>query len=132
MRLMLHPARTASFRQRCRSCSSPAWSTASFYQRLAFDPRHDAGDQPARLAHLDNRDQCCILFKSYEGPAQVVWLWHGVLHRLVAATMVPSSLRAPYHLNQPRTWLVGHTGAQFYRARWECDPPYRIPPDAAL
>src|SRR6059036_148975 len=29
-------------------------------QRLAFDPRHDAGDQPARLAHLDNRDQCCI------------------------------------------------------------------------
>ena len=30
-----------------------------------------------RLTHLDHRDQCCILFKSNEGSAQVVWLWQG-------------------------------------------------------
>jgi len=35
-------------------------------QRLAFDSRHDPGDQPTRLAHLDHRNQCGILFESNE------------------------------------------------------------------
>jgi hypothetical protein len=41
-------------------------------QRLALDARHDTGNEPARLAHLDDGDQCCILFESYEGSAQIV------------------------------------------------------------
>jgi len=61
------------------------------------------------------------LFKSYEGPAQVVWLWHGVLHRLVAATMVPSSLRAPYHLYHAT--LVAHGVTYDRRA---LDDDYRL------
>jgi hypothetical protein len=44
---------------------------------LAVDAWNDTGDQPTRLAHLDHGDQCCILFKSYEGSAQIVQLSHG-------------------------------------------------------
>ena len=70
-------------------------------QRLAFDSRHDAGNEPAGLAHLDHRDHGRILPKGDEGSAQVIWLSHRALHRLLAATMVPSPSRAPYHLNPP-------------------------------
>jgi hypothetical protein len=41
-------------------------------QRLALDAKRDTGNEPARLAHLDDGDQCCILFESYEGSAQIV------------------------------------------------------------
>ena len=40
-----------------------------FFQRLTLNARHDTGDQPTRLAHLDYGDQCCILVESYEGSA---------------------------------------------------------------
>ena len=48
-------------------------------QRLALDARYDTGDQPTRLAQLDHGDQCCGLFESYEGSAQIIQLWHGAL-----------------------------------------------------
>jgi len=48
-------------------------------QRLALDAWNDTGDEPTRLAHLDHGNQCCILFKSYKGSAQIVQLWHGAL-----------------------------------------------------
>ena len=34
--------------------------------RVPLDPRNNAGDEPARLAHLDHRDQCVILVESGE------------------------------------------------------------------
>jgi hypothetical protein len=41
-----------------------------FLQRLAVDPRNNAGDQPARLADLDDGDKCAILIQSGERSAQ--------------------------------------------------------------
>src|SRR3712207_8433245 len=49
-------------------------------QRVAPDPRDDAGDEPARPAQLDNSDERVVLLEDNEGPAQVVGLRHGALH----------------------------------------------------
>src|SRR5215212_8906643 len=51
-------------------------------QRVAPDPGDDAGDEPARPAHLDDGDERAVLPEGDEGPAQVVRLRHGALHRL--------------------------------------------------
>ena len=51
-----------------------------FLLRIAFEPWHDAGNQPTRLAQLDDGDQCRVLFKRDEGPAEVVKLPHEALH----------------------------------------------------
>jgi len=45
-------------------------------QGVAFDPRNNRADQPARLAHLDNGDQRAILVEGGEGPAQIIGLRH--------------------------------------------------------
>jgi hypothetical protein len=47
-------------------------------QRVAFHPRNNPGDEPARLAHLDDGNERAILAERNERSAQVVWLWHGV------------------------------------------------------
>ena len=47
-----------------------------FLRRMALDARDHAGDQPARLAHLNHRDQRAILIQSGERSAQVVRLRH--------------------------------------------------------
>ena len=54
-------------------------------ERLALEARDDPGHQPARLAHLDDRDQRAVLVQGDEGPAQVVRLWHGALHPLASS-----------------------------------------------
>jgi hypothetical protein len=53
-----------------------------FFQRLPVDAGNDAGDQPARLAHLNDDDQRTILIQSGERSAQIILLWHGALRRL--------------------------------------------------
>src|SRR5262249_30881865 len=40
--------------------------------RLALDARLDAGNEPARQAHFDYRDQCVVLFQDDTGSVQVV------------------------------------------------------------
>ena len=47
---------------------------AELLQWIAIESRHNAGDQPARLAHLDHRDQSRVLLKRDEASAQVVLL----------------------------------------------------------
>jgi ABC-type Fe3+/spermidine/putrescine transport system ATPase subunit len=47
---------------------------AKFLQRIASESRHNAGYQPARLAHLDHRDQRCVLLKRDQASAQIVLL----------------------------------------------------------
>jgi hypothetical protein len=42
----------------------------NFLQRLAIDPRNDAGDQPGRLAYLDDCNKRAILIQSGERSAQ--------------------------------------------------------------
>jgi hypothetical protein len=41
-------------------------------QRLALDARHDAGNEPARQAHLDHGNQRTVRFEGREGSAQIV------------------------------------------------------------
>src|SRR5690348_13554552 len=66
-------------------------------QRMTANARHDARDQPAGLAHFDDRQQCIILLKGGEGSAQVVRLSlrHGVLSVGVSSEMLPPSSRRP-------------------------------------
>jgi hypothetical protein len=51
--------------------------------RLAQYSGYDASDKPARLTHLDYRDERAILIKGRMASAQVVWLGHGTLRRLL-------------------------------------------------
>src|SRR6478736_2945923 len=56
-------------------------------QRLALDARHDARNEPTRQAHLNHCDQRTVRLQGDEGPAQIVQLLHGMLHRFTSATM---------------------------------------------
>src|ERR1019366_9893681 len=47
------------------------------FQRLALDARHDTGNEPARQAHLNDRNQRAVRFEGGEGSAQIVQLLHG-------------------------------------------------------
>jgi hypothetical protein len=49
--------------------------------RMPCDARDDPGDQPARLAHLNNGNQRAILIQSGERSAQVILLRHGAPRR---------------------------------------------------
>ena len=68
--------------------------------RLTLNAGKHPANQPARLAQLDDGNDCAILVQGDEGPAQVVQLGHsGHSVSYLPATMVPSpSPPAPYHL----------------------------------
>ena len=72
-------------------------------QRVSLDPRNNPGDESARLAHLDNGDDCVTLLQSSEASAQVVWLRHGALHRLISRRWCLP--RRPLHSMCSRTAL---------------------------
>src|SRR6478735_2282394 len=52
---------------------------------LTLNAGKHPGNQPARLAQLDDGNDCAILVQGDEGPAQVVQLGHGVLRQLFAS-----------------------------------------------
>src|SRR3954465_7959506 len=55
-------------------------------QRMALDTWNDAGDEPARLAHLDDGNDRAVLLQRSEGPTQIVeLLCHGTLHRVASS-----------------------------------------------
>src|SRR5215813_13683989 len=54
--------------------------------RLTLNAGKHAGNEPARLAQLDDGNDRAILVQGDEGSAQVVWLGHLALHRKNAAT----------------------------------------------
>jgi len=72
-----------------RLCTPAHQQTEQFHlawfellERMALDAGDNAGDEPTRLAHLDDSDDGAILLQGREGPAQIVeLLWHGTLHR---------------------------------------------------
>src|SRR5436309_3485634 len=63
--------------------------------RLTLNAGKHAGDEPARLAHLDDGYDRAILVQGDEGSAQVVRLGHRGTPSLDAATKLPSSPPAP-------------------------------------
>ena len=59
----------------------PFWARLQLLARLTLNPGKHAGNEPARLAHLDNGYDRAILVQGDEGPAQVVRLghrWHSI------------------------------------------------------
>jgi hypothetical protein len=126
---------------------SKSHQVRSSRKKSALRPQHDAtffplptprdlpddtlgkhtGNQPARLAHLDDGNDCAILVQGDEGPAQSLprrrpgsFGW-GIraLHQLVAATMVPSPRRLP-HTISPLERRRFETLVPPPRAGWTC------------
>src|SRR5271154_5069946 len=64
----------------------PFWVRLELLARLTLNPGKHAGDEPARLAHLDDGYDRAILVQGDEGPAQVVRLRHRGTPSLNAAT----------------------------------------------
>src|SRR3984893_7266548 len=52
----------------------PVWARLQLLARLALNAGKHTGNQPARLAHLDDGNDCDILVQGDEGPARVVRL----------------------------------------------------------
>src|ERR1700730_8526701 len=59
-----------------QQAKQPFGTRLQFLARLTLNAGKYTGDQPARLAHLDDRNDCAILVQGDEGPAQVVRLGH--------------------------------------------------------
>src|SRR5207253_8952990 len=54
----------------------PFWARLQLLARLTLNPGKHAGNEPARLAQLDDGNDRAILVQGDEGPAQVVRLGH--------------------------------------------------------
>src|SRR5437764_11715739 len=78
-----------------QQAKEPFWARLQLLARLTLNPGKHAGDEPARLAHLDDGYDRAILVQGDEGSAQVVRLGHRGTPSLDAATKLPSSPPAP-------------------------------------
>src|SRR5467141_5345051 len=54
----------------------PFWARLQLLARLTLNAGKHTGNQPTRLAHLDDGNNCAILVQGDERPAQVVRLGH--------------------------------------------------------
>src|SRR6201993_2930841 len=59
-----------------QQAKQPFWVRLQLLARLTLNPGKHAGDEPARLAHLDDGYDRAILVQGDEGSAQVVRLGH--------------------------------------------------------
>src|SRR3954452_1997164 len=87
-RLMAHQPTRFATAQESKPSPSPGIRITQFelLQRMALDPWNNASDEPARLAHLNHRNDRAVLLQGSEGPAQVVeLLCHGTLHRVASS-----------------------------------------------
>ncbi len=91
----------------------PFWARLQLLARLTLNAGKHAGNQPARMAHLDHGNDRAILVQGDEGPAQVVRLGHqgtpSVSHSDDGAI---SSSPAPYHLAAGGKWIRTHGPAR--------------------
>src|SRR5712671_6703864 len=78
----------------------PFWARLQLLARLTLNTRNDAANQPARLAQLDDGNDCAILVQGDEGPAQVVRLGHRGTPSVNAATKLPLSRRPPHSISR--------------------------------
>src|SRR2546423_14436289 len=85
----------------------PFWARLQLLARLALNAGKHTGNQPTRLAHLDDGNDCAILVQGDEGPAQVVWLGHRGTPSVHAATMVPSPRRLPHSISWTSVRMTG-------------------------
>src|SRR6266481_6538344 len=83
-----------------QQAKQPFCTRLQLLARLALNAGKHTGNQPARLAHLDDGNDRAILVQGDEGPAQVVWLGHRGTPSVDAATMVPSPRRLPHSISR--------------------------------
>ena len=78
------------------------WGYSAFIEhggrRILFDTGNNASDKPARLTHLDHRDQGRVHIQRVETPAEIVRtlgfaIRHVGLHRLVVRAAMDTSPR---------------------------------------
>src|SRR5438270_3910977 len=67
----------------------PFWAWFELLARLTLNPGKHAGNEPGRLAQLDDRNDRAMLVQGDEGSAQVVWLGHRGTPSLDAAAKLP-------------------------------------------
>src|SRR5205085_3129306 len=88
----------------------PFWARLQLLARLTLNPGKHAGNEPARLAHLDDGYDRAILVQGDEGSAQSLprrrpgsFGWGiAALHRLHAATKLPFPRRPPHSVSRSR------------------------------
>src|SRR5271169_2098773 len=85
-----------------QQAKQPFWTRLQLLARLALNAGKHTGNQPTRLAHLDDGNDRAILIQGDEGPAQVVRLGHRGTPSVHAATMVPSPRRLPHSISLAR------------------------------
>src|SRR5207302_10354191 len=83
-----------------QQAKQPFGTRLQLLARLTLNAGKHTGNQPARLAHLDDGNDCAILVQGDEGPAQVVRLGHqGTPSVTYSDDGAISSPPAPYHLS---------------------------------
>src|SRR5690348_15263838 len=93
-------------------CNQPFWARLELLARLTLNPGKHAGDEPARLAHLEDGNDRAILVQGDEGPAQVVRLGHRGTPSLDAATKLPFPRRPPHRISWSR-WEPAPSPSRF-------------------
>src|SRR3984893_17310945 len=76
IRLVFLPALTCLIAPAKQQAKQPFGTRLQLLARLTLNAGKHTGNQPARLAHLDDGNDCAILVQGDEGPAQVVRLGH--------------------------------------------------------
>src|SRR5271168_2177496 len=97
-----------------QQAKQPFWTRLQLLARLTLNAGKHTGNQPTRLAHLDDGNDRAILIQGDEGPAQVVRLGHRGTPSVHAATMVPSPRRLPHSISRSHSEDGVRMG---YRAR---------------
>src|SRR5437016_13853492 len=90
-----------------QNCNQPFWARLKLLARLTLNPGKHAGDEPARLAHLEDGNDRAILVQGDEGPAQVVRLGHRGTPSLDAATKLPFPRRPPHSISESHPYIPG-------------------------
>jgi hypothetical protein len=76
----------------------PFWVRLQLFARLTLNAGKHPGNEPARLAQLDDGNDRAILVQGDEGPAQVVRLGHRGTPSVHAATKLPRPRRPPHSI----------------------------------
>src|SRR5438045_8809739 len=95
-----------------QQAKEPFWARLELLARLTLNPGKHAGDEPARLAHLDDGYDRAILVQGDEGSAQVVRLGHSGTPSLNAATKLPFPRRPPHRISWSRSRVDAFRAAQ--------------------
>src|SRR5438046_6701005 len=81
-----------------QQAKQPFWARLQLLARLTLNPGKHAGNQPARVAHLDDGNNRAILVQGDEGPAQVVRLGHRGTPSVRCSDEVAISRRPPHSI----------------------------------